>query len=72
MTEANKVIQRERHITPTLDDIMSNLDGAVMFLALDLDYGYHQLELDEDSRFITTVFTHVGLGRYKRLFFGVN
>ena len=72
MTEANKAIERERHITPTLDDILSDLDGAVVFSALDLAHGYHQLELDEESRFITTFSTHVGLWRYKRLFFGVN
>ena len=72
MTEANKAIERERHITPTLDDILSDLDGAVVFSALDLAHGYHQLELDEESRFITTFYTHVGLWRYKRLFFGVN
>lgn len=72
MTEANKAIERERHVTPTLDDILSDLDGAVMFSALDLAHGYHQLELDEESRFITTFSTHVGLWRYKRLFFGVN
>jgi hypothetical protein len=72
MTEANKAIERERHITPTLDDILSDLDGAMVFSALDLAHGYHQLELDEESRFITTFSTHVGLWRYKRLFFGVN
>ncbi len=49
MTEANKAIERERHVTPTLDDILSDLDGAVMFSALDLAHGYHQLELDEES-----------------------
>ena len=32
---------------------------------------YHQLEIDEDSRQITTFATHVGLFRYKRLLFGV-
>jgi hypothetical protein len=73
VTEANKAIERERHVTPTLDDILSDLDGAVMFSpALDLAHGYHQLELDEESRFIRTFSTHVGLWRYKRLFFGVN
>ena len=33
---------------------------------------YHQLEIDEDSRQITTFSTHFGLFRYKRLLFGVN
>ena len=34
--------------------------------------GYHQIELDPDSREITTFATHAGLFRYKRLLFGVN
>jgi hypothetical protein len=34
--------------------------------------GYHQLELSDDSRNITTFTTHVGLRRYKRLSFGVS
>ncbi len=72
MKEANKEIQRERHVTPTLDDVLSDLSGATTFSALDLNHGYHQLELDESSRFITTFSTHVGVWRYKRLFFGVN
>lgn len=63
MKQANKAIQRERHTTPTLDDILSDLNGAVMFSALDLSHGYRQLELDESSRFITTFSTHVGLWR---------
>ena len=72
MKAANKAIQRIRHITPTLDDILADLNGATTFSALDLNNGYHQLELHKSSRFITTFSTHVGLRRYKRLFFGVN
>ena len=33
--------------------------------------GYHQLELSEESRDITTFSTHAGLYRYKKLMFGV-
>jgi hypothetical protein len=33
--------------------------------------GYHQFELHEDSRYITTFSTHIGLYRYKRLNFGI-
>ena len=34
--------------------------------------GYHQLVLHEESRYVTTFTTHVGLRRYKRLMFGIN
>ena len=38
----------------------------------DLNQGYNQLELEPSSRYITTVSTHVGLFRYKRLNFGIS
>lgn len=72
MRSANKAIKRERHATPTLDELKTMLSGAKVFSKLDLNQGYNQLELDEDSRYITTFATHLGLYRYKRLFFGVN
>merc|ERR1711963_1199694 len=57
---------------PTLDDLITDLNGATMFSKLDMTQAYHQLELDESSRHMTTFTTHVGLRRYKRLLFGVN
>ena len=71
MRSANKAILRTRHITPTIEEIVSDLNGAVKFSKLDLSQGYHQLMLDEDSRYITTFTTHMGLWRYKRLNFGM-
>ncbi|XP_033118512.1 uncharacterized protein K02A2.6-like [Anneissia japonica] len=72
MRQVNKAILRERHPIPTLDDIVSDLNGATVYSKLDLRSGYHQLHLHEDSRFLTTFTTHSGLYRYKRLIFGVN
>ena len=72
MREANRAIQREKHPMPTIDDLITDLNGSKMFSKLDMTNAYHQLELDEDSRMITTFTTHVGLRRYKRLLFGVN
>ena len=67
----NQAIKRTRHIMPTVDDILMQLNNSTVFSKLDLNSGYHQLELDESSRNITTFTTHVGLRRYKRLNFGV-
>ena len=71
MREPNKINLRSRHITPTLDDMMLDLNGSKVFSKMDLGNGYHQLELSEDSRNITTFTTHVALHRYTRLCFGV-
>ena len=72
MRRANEAILRERHPIPTVDEILQSLNGSKVFSKLDLRWGYHQLELTDDSRGITTFVTHCGLFRYKRLLFGVN
>ena len=59
----NPAIQREHHPKPVIDDLITDLNGAQCF---------SQLELDDESRFITTFTTHKGLYRYKRLHIGTN
>jgi hypothetical protein len=66
MRQANDAIKRVRHLIPTVEDISLELNGAQWFSKLDLSQAYHQLELDEASRYITTFSTHIGLFRYKR------
>ena len=61
-----------RHPIPTVNDVSFALNGAQYFTKLDLSQAYHQLVLDQESRFITTFSTHVGLYRYKRLNYGTN
>ena len=72
MRRPNEAIRRERHLTPTVDDILADLNGAKIFSKLDLNAGYHQIELHPDSRYMTTFTTHVGLRGYKRLNFGIS
>ena len=72
MRAPNTAIKRERHNMPTLDELSTTLSGSKVFSKLDLNQGYNQIELDEESRYITTFATHKGLYRFKRLSFGVN
>ena len=72
MRKANAAIIRERIPIPTMDEVLENLNGSAVFSKLDLCLGFHQIEVDEDSRDITTFATHDGLFRYMRLSFGVN
>ena len=72
MRQANKAVQRERHITLTIKEVIEDLNGATVFSKLDLNQGYNQLELAPESRYITTFSTHVGLRRFKRLNFGIS
>ena len=66
------MIKREKHIMPTLDDWISDVNGSTVFSKLDLSSAYHQLETDEASRQVRTFTTHAGIPRYKYLLFGVN
>ena len=72
MRAANQAIERERHPVPTVEDLIVDLNGAIVFSKIDLNQGYHQFELEKNCQSITTFATHVGLFRYKRLSFGVN
>ncbi|XP_030849310.1 uncharacterized protein K02A2.6-like [Strongylocentrotus purpuratus] len=72
MRRVNEAIVRERHPIPTVDEILQELSTSKVFSKIDLKWGYHQLELDPESRKLTTFVTHCGLYRYKRLLFGVN
>ena len=66
MRQANIAIQREQHITPTMDDVIHELNGATIFSKLDLTAGYRQLELHPDSRYITTFTTQCHLSNAAR------
>ncbi|CAB4025728.1 Transposon Ty3-G Gag-Pol poly, partial [Paramuricea clavata] len=65
-------IRRERHITPTINEVINDLNGAKIFSKLDLNQGYNQLELAPESRNLTKFSTHLGLRRFRRLNFGIN
>ena len=72
MRRANTAVRHERHPIPTVDEMLEDINGSKVFSKLDLRWGYHQIELDEESREITTFTTHEGLYRYKRLMFGIS
>jgi hypothetical protein len=46
------LFSRERHNTPTIDDLIVDLNQAIFISKLDLKGGYHQIEIDEASRYI--------------------
>ena len=69
---ANKAVLRERHISPTIDDLIGALHSCTKFSNVDLRKSYHQLPPARESRYIPTFATHKGLFRYKRLNFGIN
>lgn len=68
----NKAIRRTRYPSRTVEDLIQAVNGAKMFSKLDITKAFHQLELDEESRNHTTITTHIGLFRYRRLHMGIS
>ena len=58
MREANNAISRERHLLPTLNEVIHDLNAATVFSKLDLNQGYHQLPLHPDSRHYNILHSH--------------
>ena len=72
LRQANKAVQRERFPMPNVEDTLEQMNNSSVFSRLDLKQSFHQIELEESSRYITTFVCSKGLYRYKRLLFGVN
>ena len=72
MRLANQAVKREKHPVPTVEETLQEISGAKVFCKLDLKMAFHQIELDEQSRDITTFAGPDSLWRYKRLIFGIN
>lgn len=70
MRRANEAILRERYPLPIIEEILDAVRGCKC--TLDVKLAYHQIELYEECKHITTFVTEAGLFRYKRLMFGIN
>ena len=72
MRKPNTAIKRSHHPIPTLEELITKFNGCKLFSKIDLNNGYHQIQLHKDSRYITSFVTHEGVFQYKRLVQGVN
>ena len=68
----NQAAKLNNYLIPKIEDLYATLGGGTEFTKLDLSQAYQQLELDEESQKYTTINTHKGLFRYKRLPFGIS
>lgn len=71
MRRANEAVERENHPLPTMEDFLPHIGKGKVFTKLDVKSAYHQVEISESSRPITTFITKKGLFRYTRLMFGI-
>ena len=52
--DRNKVINSPHHCTPTIDEVLSKLNGAQYFSIVDAHSGYWNIKLDQESSLYTT------------------
>lgn len=71
LTKLNQVVLRERHILPTVDQVLGLLGNAQVFSKLDATSSFHQVKLAEESEELTTFITPFGRYCYRRLPFGI-
>ena len=67
----NKSMERTRQVqAPITEDFINTFKDCKVFSKLDMNHGYHQFSLDEESRKLMTFSSPWGNYRYKRLAFG--
>lgn len=71
LTRLNEVVLRERHILPSVENILGRLGQAKVFSKLDATAGFHQVKLSEESQELTTFITPMGRFCFRRLPFGI-
>ena len=69
--DLNAAIQREHHVTPTLEEILPKLTGATVFSIVDAKCGYWNVVLDKESSYLTTFNSPFGRYRFNRMPFGL-
>lgn len=67
----NKVIKPTNQPIPRQEDIKARLAGAKIFSKMDFKSAFWQVELDENSRYLTVFHANDRLYRYKRLTMGL-
>ena len=62
----------DKYPIPRVSDLLTKLGGgSTIFTKLDLAQAYQQVELNEESKSLTTITTHKGLFWSNRLSFGI-
>ncbi len=70
--DLNRAICREHYQLPTVEEVTTRLAGAKKFTVCDAKDGFHQIQLDEESSYLTTFNTPFGRYRWTRLPFGIS
>ena len=71
LTRLNRSVQSERHILPSVEHTLAQIEGAKIFTKLDAISGIWQVELSPESSLLTTFITPFGRFCFKHLPFTI-
>ncbi|XP_055615582.1 uncharacterized protein K02A2.6-like [Toxorhynchites rutilus septentrionalis] len=71
LRRVNEAVLREHHPMPVVDDHIARLGKGTIWSKLDIKEAFLQIELDDESKDVTTFITGRGLFRFKRMPFGL-
>lgn len=67
----NKVTKKDVYPLPRIEEALTRLEGSTYFSIMDLQSGYHQIEVKEEDRQKTAFITADGLYQFRVLPFGL-
>ena len=68
----NGALRRNHYPTPTIDDLLPDLEKARWFSVADAKNGFWHVQLQDESSYLTTFGTPWGRYRWKRMPFGIS
>ena len=71
LTKLNESVCRERHILPSVEQILGQVSGAKIFSTLDATSGFHQIPLTKEAALLTPFIMPFGRFCYNHLPFGI-
>lgn len=70
-TGLNEALEDHHYPLPLPEDIFAKLNGSKYFSHIDLSDAFLQIEVDDQSKELLIINTHIGLFKYNRLSFGI-
>ena len=71
LTKLNNSVCRERHMLPSVEQILAQIGDSTIFSKLDANAGFWQVKLSKESALLTTFITPYGRYCFNRLPFGI-
>jgi len=68
----NKALKRNHYLMPTLEDILPELQDAKVFTTCDVSKAFYHVQLDDESKKLTTFESPFGRFRFLRMAFGLS